>query len=126
VGATLGALVLLAGGSVRFVQPAFEFSLAPGALRSLLERALPFSAITFGHVILGVSAAELERVRPHEHVHVRQYERLGVSFFIAYPLASLAAWVSGRCPYAGNRYEIEAHAACAGMRLARLTTAGDE
>ena len=65
-----------------------------------------------GHVILGVSATELDRLRAHEHVHVRQYERLGVFFFVAYPLASLVARARGRCAYRGNRYEVEAYAAC--------------
>jgi len=108
VGALLGIGVLLAGGSVRRVQRALEFSLAPGTALSSFGRALPFCAITFGHVILGVNESELERLRPHEHVHVRQYERLGVFFFLAYPLASLVAWGGGRCPYRANRYEIEA------------------
>ncbi len=71
---------------------------------------MPFAAMTFGHVILGVSHEELARLRAHELVHVRQYERLGVLFFAAYPLASLVAWARGGCPYLGNRFEVEAYA----------------
>ena len=73
-------------------------------------RRLPFSAITFGHVILGVSLQDLARLRAHELVHVRQYERLGPLFFIAYPASSLLAAATGRCPYRNNRFEMEAFA----------------
>ncbi len=111
VGLALGAVVLLVGGSVRRVGCALEF--APHRRyqppTSLLRR-LPFSAITFGHVILGVSFQDLEQLRAHELVHVRQYERLGLLFFIAYPASSLLAAATGGCPYRNNRFEMEAFA----------------
>jgi hypothetical protein len=56
-------------------------------------------------VILGISRAELARLRAHEQVHVRQYELLGPLFLLAYPAASLLAWLRGQCPYAGNAFE---------------------
>ena len=112
VGLALGGVVLLFGGSVRRVGCVLEFALyrGPGPSTSRLRRRLPFSAITFGHVILGVSLQQLEQLRAHELVHVRQYERLGALFFIAYPASSLLAAAAGRCAYRGNRFEVEAFA----------------
>lgn len=109
VGLVVSLFVLLTGGSVRKVGHVLECAVYPNecATRSMLRR-LPFAAITLGHVMVGISHAELARLRAHELVHVRQYERLGVLFFVAYPLASLVAWLSGRCPYRGNRYEVQA------------------
>ena len=40
-------------------------------------------AITLGHVIVGRSAASLDRWRAHERVHVRQCERWGPLFLPA-------------------------------------------
>jgi hypothetical protein len=70
--------------------------------------ALPFVAITVGHVILGLDAPTLTRWRVHEQVHVRQYERWGVLFFLAYPLASLWQLVRGRRAYLDNPFEVQA------------------
>jgi hypothetical protein len=74
-----------------------------------LPRAVHFGAITFGHVIVGVDQAALDRSRAHEHVHVRQYEKLGVFFFPAYIGSSLRQLFAGRHPYADNRFEREAN-----------------
>lgn len=76
-------------------------------LASLLRHS-PFSAITFGHVIIGLNTAELVRLRSHEHQHVKQYEMWGPLFFIAYPASSLAQWLRGRDPYWHNRFEVQA------------------
>jgi hypothetical protein len=73
-----------------------------------LPKAMHFGAITFGHVIVGVDQAALDRSRAHEHVHVRQYERLGIFFFPAYVASSLSQLLSGGHPYADNRFEKEA------------------
>jgi hypothetical protein len=73
-----------------------------------LPKAMHFGAITFGHVIVGVDQAALDRSRAHEHVHVRQYERLGIFFFPAYVGSSLRQLLSGGHPYADNRFEKEA------------------
>lgn len=110
VGLVLGGLVLLCGGSVQRAGRTLEF--APYRDRCPVTsrlRRLPFSAITFGHVILGVGLQELAQLRAHELVHVRQYERLGPLFFIAYPASSLLALIRGQCPYHDNQFEIEAH-----------------
>ena len=71
---------------------------------------LPFCAITLGHVVLGVSHDALARLRLHEHAHVRQYQRWGLLFLLAYPLDSLWQGLCGRSPYWHNRFEVDARA----------------
>ena len=66
-----------------------------------------YRAITFGHVILCVDELDT-RTLEHELVHVRQYERWGPIFFLAYPLASLGAVARGGGPYRDNPFEVEA------------------
>lgn len=109
LGLAVALPVLLMGGSVRWVGLALECSPFEGTLAadSRLRR-VPFSAITFGHVILGVSTADLDRLRRHEQAHVRQYERWGPLLVIAYPLASILAVIQGRSPYHQNRFELQA------------------
>lgn len=109
VGVLLGMAVLALRGSTRRVGPTLEVALR-GDERDVPPWAdkLPFAAITFGHVIVGRSHAALAALRAHERVHVRQYERLGPLFLIAYPASSLLALSRGRCPYRGNRFEREA------------------
>lgn len=81
-----------------------------GKLVSRLPAPFGFSAITFGHVILGIDHAVLTVVRSHEHVHVRQYERWGALFVPAYLVSSLLQLVRGRDPYLDNCFEREAYA----------------
>lgn len=69
------------------------------------------AAMALGHVILGMTAEDLERHGEHERVHVRQCERWGPLFLPAYAMASLWAWVRGRDPYRENAFEREAFAA---------------
>jgi hypothetical protein len=64
-------------------------------------------AITFGHVVLCVDELD-PRTLEHELVHVRQYERWGPLFLLAYPVASLGAIASGGRAYHDNRFEVEA------------------
>jgi hypothetical protein len=68
-------------------------------------------AITFGHVILGIGAAQLHRLRRHERAHVAQYERWGPLFLLAYPLASLWPWLHGGDAYRDNVFEVQARRA---------------
>ncbi len=111
VGLALGAGFLALGGSMKLVGHTLEIALCARQCDApRWTRRLPFLAITLGHVIVGHSHEALARVRQHERVHVRQYEKLGLLFFIAYPWASLTAWLRGRCPYRGNRFEQEAFA----------------
>lgn len=109
VGLAVGAAVLLCGGSARRNAGTLEVAVRrsiPGDSRLL--RALPFRAITLGHVIVGATPRELDRLRAHELVHVRQYERWGPLFLVAYPASSLWQLLRGRRPYWDNHFEIEA------------------
>lgn len=111
LGALLGLVVLILGGSLRRVDHTLEFGLRNDSTAlPRWARRLGYEAITFGHVIIGQSHSGLQRLRVHERVHVRQYERWGALFLIAYPLSSLHAWWRGGCPYRDNHFEIEAFA----------------
>ena len=105
-----GIVGLATGGSAQRVGPTLEFygGAVTWFLQSRLARA---RGMTLGHVILGVSRPALETVRPHEWVHVRQYERWGPLFLPAYLLSSLVLWIAGREPYWENPFEVEAYAA---------------
>jgi hypothetical protein len=61
-------------------------------------------------VIVGQSHEALGRMRTHERVHVRQYERLGPLFFVAYAGSSLIAWCRGGSLYRDNYFERQAFA----------------
>lgn len=108
-GLALAALARASGGAARRRDGTLEAY--GGALGSLMARvAGPRSlrALALGHVILARDAASLEEFRAHERVHVRQWERWGLLFPLAYLAASLWAWLGGRDPYLGNRFEREA------------------
>ena len=64
--------------------------------------------ITFGHVIIAQDENALEISRPHELIHVRQYERWGPLFVPAYLASSLFVLCSGGRPYDDNYFEREA------------------
>lgn len=119
LGLALGLFVLCVGGDVRRVGRTLEFfvhaATVPG--RSGPWRP-PFAAITFGHVIIGISGARLAELRGHEAIHVRQYETWGPFFLLAYPLASLWAMLRGRCAYRGNFFEQQAFNAESSTRSA--------
>lgn len=104
IGLALGLLLLATGARWRRVGGAIEIA----ALRHAPRRRWPFAAITLGHVIVGTHAAELERLRAHEQVHVRQCERWGPLFLPAYVLAGLWQWMHGRRAYWDNPFEVEA------------------
>jgi hypothetical protein len=115
VGVALGLVALLAGA---------RWSAHRGVIEVALRRedqrrgVMPIVAITFGHVVLGRTAADLERLRAHEHAHVAQYERWGPLFFLAYPCASLLALLRTGRPYHDNCFEVEARAAARRSREA--------
>ena len=111
VGLCLFAPALLFGGRLRRVGGCLEIDLARDAQPRGWVRRLPFNAITFGHLIAAVSAAELQRLSRHERAHVAQYERWGLLFFVAYPAASLWQRVRGRRSYVDNGFEVQARAA---------------
>jgi hypothetical protein len=110
LGLIAGLAVLGFGGRARLVCGNLEFY--GGRLGTLVSsaHAYSFEAITFGHAILGVSAAQLEAARQHEHVHVAQYERWGPLFLPAYGASSLWQLVQGRHVYRDNFFERQAYA----------------
>ena len=109
VGVVLAVVLVAFGGKARWSSGALEVTwrdyLVGGGT---LARKLPFRGIVFGHVILAVSGEELKAIGPHERVHVRQYERWGPLFFLAYAASSLWQIVNGRSPYWYNHFEIQA------------------
>jgi hypothetical protein len=72
------------------------------------------SAMTLGHVVIGVDRLALDVTRRHERVHVRQVERWGPLFLPAYAMASFLAWMRGGSAYFDNRFEREAYGADSG------------
>ncbi|MBI5170054.1 MAG: hypothetical protein HZA61_11240 [Candidatus Eisenbacteria bacterium] len=109
IGLACALLALVCGARVRAHRGAIECTGGElGQIVNALPRPVAFVAITLGHVILAVSPEVLERMREHEHVHVRQYERWGVLLPPAYALASLWQLARGRAPYAHNPFEREA------------------
>ena len=113
-GLLLAAIACATGATTRRIDGTLE--VAGGGFGRWITRPprpLRFSAITFGHVILGVDHALLERVRAHEQVHVRQYEHWGPLFIPLYLGAILLAATRGRDPYHANRFEQQA---CRGER----------
>ena len=109
IGLALALPALIAGASANIVDGVVE--IGGGRLgRLAASRRSRFRAITFGHVILGVDQATLARLRAHEHVHVRQYERWGALFFPLYIGSSAMQWLRGRDPYRDNHFEREAFA----------------
>jgi len=117
VGLVLAAPLLLAGAKAHSVCGVLEIALSQQVKPDfrLLHR-LPFCAITFGHVVIGLTAHNLEHLRAHEHEHVRQYERWGLFFFLAYPASSLYQWVRGNNPYWDNRFEVQARLSAANAK----------
>jgi hypothetical protein len=106
-GLALGAIAVALGAKAHRAGGTLE--IAGGAVGAL---ALPFSAITLGHVVLAVDEQARLRCRAHERVHVAQYERWGIFFFGAYLASSAWQWARGRDPYRDNRFEREAFARC--------------
>lgn len=104
------ALLALRGGGLSVVDGVLEAHgpLLRGLLGALTPRPGGVAAITFGHVVLARDAEALEWTRPHERVHVRQYERWGPCFVPAYLLASAWACARGRHAYYDNVFEREA------------------
>ena len=111
VGMVFCAAAMCAGARPRLVSGVVE--VAGGRMHraiAVLPQGARFAAITFGHVVIGVDHIVLGRIRAHERVHVRQYERWGVLFFPLYLASSLIQWARGRHPYLDNVFEREAYA----------------
>lgn len=111
LGILFGLVMIVLGGKVRIVAGAIEFHGGRmGNFFATRPHPFCFSAITFGHVILGTCHTELCALRTHEHVHVRQYERWGIFFLPAYALSSLWEVCHGRNGYRNNYFERQAYA----------------
>jgi len=119
VGLLLGGVAVLLGATLRRHHGVIEvYGGRAGAAIAQLPRALGFSAMTLGHVILAVDRSALAQLRRHEHVHVRQYERWGPLFLPAYLLSSVLQLLRGRNPYRENHFERQAYALAPGRRRA--------
>ena len=111
VGLLFAGGVLFCGGRARRNAGTLEVCLHRGRSgQGWLSRALPFRAITLGHVIVAATPREMDRLRAHELVHVQQYERWGLVFFLAYAASSLWQLLRGRRAYWDNHFEVEARA----------------
>jgi hypothetical protein len=108
LGCALGATVIVVDGVLEVAGGRI------GQVVSSLPRRLRFSAITFGHVVIGIDHAVLAHCRAHERVHVRQYERWGVLFFPLYVGSSLLQVLRGRSPYWHNHFELQAYCESSG------------
>lgn len=86
-----------------------RFAWHDGALDVHVRHCFPAwaSAQTWGWVIL--VAKDSPRIARHERVHVKQYLVLGPLFLVAYPLASVWAWMRGGNPYRDNWFERQAY-----------------
>lgn len=115
VGLFVGLAGLATGGGCRRRGPILEFwgGWVTGGLAKVPGVA-GASAMTLGHVVLGLDQATLDGARQHELVHVRQYERWGPLFVPAYLTCSLVLWTQGRAGYWDNPFECEAYQATAG------------
>jgi hypothetical protein len=103
----------VAGGALEITSPALGWF-----LRSAWARALSggngFAAATIGSVIVASDEAALAGCRTHERVHVRQCERWGPLFPLAYIAAGVWVAIKGRswhAYYHDNPFEVEARQA---------------
>ncbi len=111
IGLLIGLLACVFGTRAQLRHGCLEFY--GGLVTRALDHIPPGSrtaAMTLGHTILGRDRAVLDRVRAHEHVHVRQCERWGPFFLPAYLGCSLILWLRRRDPYLDNPFEVEAYA----------------
>ena len=110
LGLMLGLAAVATGGSARLVGRVLEFQ--GGGLNWALRYA-PIAggaaAMTLGHCVIARTAADLDRCRRHELVHVAQYERWGLLFVPAYFACSAWLWLRGHDPYLDNPFEREAY-----------------
>lgn len=109
-GAAIGVMGILTGGGVQRRGRIVEFW---GGLIPLFLRYFPFVAgspvATFGHVVVGRSQRHLDACRPHQMIHVRQYECWGPLFIPAYLTWWFVLWCRGKHPYYDNPFEQEAY-----------------
>jgi hypothetical protein len=110
IGLVIGGALMLLGARASRVDGVVE--VAGGLVGTFLGQkriALPWRAMTLGHVIVGIDEAALRQSRAHEHVHVRQYEQWGPFFLPAYVVSSLWQLACGRRCYRDNWFERQAY-----------------
>ena len=113
VGLALTIAGLLSGARARWVDGVLEVH--GGLVSVYLQRVVGIflqggaSAMTLGHIVVGVDADALDETRRHERVHVRQCERWGPFFIPAYLGVSMFLWARGKNAYRDNPFEIEAY-----------------
>lgn len=108
IGICAAASGFVTGGTIRRVGPTWE--VWGGVVTRLLSsRWIRARGMTLGHVILGTSPNDLDVVRSHEWVHVRQYERWGPFFIPTYLACSAYLYLCGRDGYLDNPFEVEAY-----------------
>ena len=109
-GLAIGTSSLVTGGGVRRAGHIVEFW---GGFLPIFLRYFPFVAgspvATFGHVVLGRSERHLDACRPHQMIHVRQYEFWGPLFVPTYLISGLVLWCCGKHPYYDNPFERQAY-----------------
>lgn len=106
VGFVFALLAVVSGGSLQIRRGIIE---STGGLTGRLLRGNRIgrggAAMTLGHVVLARDADCLERSRPHEILHVRQFERWGPLLLPAYWLVGAWLWFRGRDPYLDHPLE---------------------
>ena len=109
IGLAVAASIVALGGKAKYSSIALEVTFRPSEAQCRkLARMLPFHAITLGHVIIAVTEHDLNCLRAHELIHVQQYERWGVAFFVAYAASSIWQLLKGRKAYWDNYFEVQA------------------
>jgi hypothetical protein len=106
VGLLLALVSILPRGSVRFRDGVVEVT--GGAAAWLLRGNRLWrggAAMALGHVILARDEESLQRSRPHEAYHVRQFERWGPLLLRAYWLVAVWLWCRGYHPYLNHPME---------------------
>jgi len=108
-GLSVGFAAMLTGAKAQRSGRLIEFW---GGFLPLFLRYFPFVAgspvATFGHVVLGRTQRHLEACRPHQLIHVRQYECWGPLFIPTYIGWWFFLWCAGKRPYYDNPFEREA------------------
>lgn len=106
-------------GVLEIVSPALAWFLRGPWFRALTGGD-GFAAATIGHVVIARNLALMAACRTHEHTHVRQSERWGALFPLAYVFAGIHAALKARdlrAYYVANPFEIEAYAAERGCMI---------
>jgi hypothetical protein len=110
IGLPFVPVAILTGGRVQIVDGVLELNggLIPLILRYCAPACGGASAMTLGHIVMGLDGRSLSDTRSHERAHVRQCEVWGPAFIPAYLAAGLWGIVRGRGAYEGNYFEREA------------------